>query len=286
MDSTATVIEAQVDWITAVRLADASQREMAELAVELLRHERGRGAVQQAARILGYHGWNCGRVYYGGRRDSTILRLSGALADERFDDIRACSDHFTRIDLAVTTRLDPPTTELAKERRHALESRPKGEGFQANWRLVETNAKGDTLYIGSRSSQFFARLYDKQRESANPYYNACWRWEVECKQGAARAAAGGVSGATDRRTFVGATVRDHFARRGVQPVWSTDGDRLHGKAWAGVADLDRHTAYFQRVIRPLMEKYRGTTGYARLLVTLGVPEALAAQAAAASGLSA
>lgn len=286
MDSTATVIEAQVDWITAVRLADVSQREMAELGVELLRRERERGAVQQASRILGYRGWNCGRVYYGGRPDSTMLRVSGALADKRFDDLRACSDHFTRIDLAVTTRLDPATTELAKERRQALESRPKGEGFQTNWRLVETSAKGDTLYLGSRTSQFFARLYDKQRESANPHYDACWRWEVECKQAAARAAAGGVSGATDRRAFVGAAVRDHFARRGVQPVWSANGDRLHGKAWAGLADLDRHTAYFQRVIKPLMVKYAGTPGYARLLVTLGVPEELAAQASAASGLSA
>lgn len=286
MDSTATVTEAQVDWITATRLSDVSQREMGELGVELLRLEKERGAVRQAMPFRGYKGWQCGRVYYGGRKDSTILCVAGSLADERFQDLRSCSDHFTRLDLAVTTRLDPPSAELAKERRYALEEGTKGRGFRAGWKLIETSAKGDTLYIGSRRSQFYGRLYDKQRESGKPVYAACWRWEVECKQAAARAAALDVAGAPDRRAVVGAKVRDYFARRGVQPVWSANDSRLHGKAWAGEPDLDRHTAWFQRTLKPLMEKYRGTPGYQKLLVTLGVPEELAAQASAASGLCA
>lgn len=285
MDYTVSLLESQVDWLTATRLADADRQPMTELAVELLRLEHEGGSPRRQWGREGYKGWTAGRVDFGHRPDSSILRVRGKLSHERFDDCRAVSDHFTRLDLAVTARYDPFTDELAKEKKDGLEGAIARRGFKTAWDFHESSKEGDTLYLGRRSSQFFARLYNKQRESGQPYYESCWRWELECKQAAASNAGSGLARAPDRTAYIQSVVRKHFTKRGVPADWGEDGDELHGRAWFGEPDLTRHQAYFRRTLAPLMAKYRGTPGYGLLLQTLGVPESIAAQAAAASALS-
>lgn len=285
MDYTVSLLESQVDWLTATRLADADRRPMTELAVELLRLEHEGGSPRREWGREGYKGWTAGRVDFGHRPDSSILRLRGKLSHERFDDCRSVSDHFTRVDLAVTARYDPFTDELAKVKKNGIELATAPRGFATAWDFHESSKDGDTLYLGRRSSQFFARLYNKQRESGQPYYDACWRWELECKQAAARNAGRALAGSTDRTALIQSVVRKHFEKRGVPADWGSGDHELHGRAWAGEPDLTRHQAYFERTLAPLMAKYKGTPGYGLLLQTLGVPPHLAAEAAAASALS-
>lgn len=285
MDSTVDITESQVDWLTATALTDVPVTRLTKLATALTADERRAGNAIAKWGHQGYKGYHCGHLEWGIRGDSAIIRLWGKLADERLDDVREASDHFTRVDLAVTTRVEPFNEELAKEKKGELEQRERGRGFQAGWDFRETSRHGDTLYIGSRSSQFYARLYNKQRELDIPAYKSCWRWEVECKQAAAGNAVAALTRFPDRQSYIRSAVHQHFSRRGVQPIWHADGDALQGAGDAGEPDLKRHARWVERAIRPMLDKYRRTPGYELLLKALGVPDELAAQAAAAAELS-
>lgn len=274
-DNSTTVQDSQVDWLTATALEGRSWYEVSDLAVELLHRERERGNVRNQWSHQGYKGWTCGRVDWGFRRDSAIIRLRGALSHDRFDDVARTTDHFTRVDLAVTTRHTPFDEDLAKGLAHGLDRNYACEGFRPTWELREHSSHGDTLYLGSRTSQFYARLYNKQRESRQSYYQSCWRWEVECKQAAARNAAAALAGAPDRRAYIQRAVHNHFAARHVPPSFLSDDERLPGASYPGPVDTRRAIAFLGHTVAPLMEKFRGTQAYPTLLQALGLDETTA-----------
>jgi len=88
----------------------------------------------------------------------------------------------TRIDLAVDIKDGLLTPDyLRGEYVNGLY-----EGRQREWALM-TGGKGATLYIGSRSSEKYLRIYDK---AAQMHEDGAWlRIELECKGEAAKAGA-------------------------------------------------------------------------------------------------
>jgi DNA relaxase NicK len=68
-------------------------------------------------------------------------------------------------------------SEVADKHRKSLQSRPY------KMRLIDGKGDGDTLYLGSRSSALFTRIYDKEREQlTDEGYKSSLRYECECKE--------------------------------------------------------------------------------------------------------
>lgn len=132
----------------------------------------------------GYAGSRIGAVGWGARQGGAILQVSGPGAEEAI----ACAppwDNCPRLDVALTMWMPEDIPDLAArllpfsdERRRHCGGRP--------WALRHINGAGDgdTLYIGSRSSAVFVRIYDKWRESEYcDDWRYAWRVEVEYKEG-------------------------------------------------------------------------------------------------------
>jgi len=83
--------------------------------------------------------------------------------------------HFTRLDMAVTVLFSQPQPCV----RELLATLPADKH---NYTIIQpANDEGGTLYIGSRRSDVFARLYDKGAELRTLPGRLLWRYEVELK---------------------------------------------------------------------------------------------------------
>ena len=104
----------------------------------------------------GYDGYQGEGFRYGMRNEEGIVILSGLRASEDWQEFAVKARRCTRIDLAVTVTL--------KEKDTGLASRLYRSGVErndANLGYVERSIGGSTLYLGSRTSERYGRLYDK-----------------------------------------------------------------------------------------------------------------------------
>lgn len=130
----------------------------------------------------GYYGTDFGVVQVGRGPQGCILQCSGSRAAA----VRELAPPWTgvpRVDVAVTVwyKRDPGGELEMMADGSAAASRDAGG---AAWRVshIRGYGSGDTVYLGSRRSEVFCRIYDKGRESEGKagYENAL-RYEVEVK---------------------------------------------------------------------------------------------------------
>lgn len=180
----------------------------------------GLGSIPKPWSWNGYSGWQCGQLNVGERYDGTILKLSGVMAHKWLSAGLPVGHNMSRCDIALTVwGISEQSREIALHSdqgdvyRKNLRSRP------FKMRLIDGKGDGDTLYLGSRSSQQFVRIYDKEREQPdNEDYKNSLRYECECKERLAfdsyqRCVSGGYSPASCMAVLVGL-----LARRGIYPL--------------------------------------------------------------------
>lgn len=153
-------------------------RERAEQIAEL---EGKQGHLEKSwSHVGGYAGFKVGGLHYAEGVQGGIIVLAGSTSNQYYSRvIDIC--RASRIDLAVTITLSR-TMALAKMCYAA-----DRQNNQTKRTLLQGSDGGDTLYIGSRTSPQFGRLYDKGVQSATDAAGMMWRYEVEYKQAAARA---------------------------------------------------------------------------------------------------
>ena len=168
----------------------------------------------------GYTGWQCGQVCVGERADGSIVRLTGKAAHDWATDKLPTGHNVSRLDIALTVwGVSDQSKEIAlhsvraDEYRKGLRSRP----FDV--RLIDGFGDGDTLYVGSRTSEQFVRIYDKERSpNGGSEYKTALRYECECKEQLAlrayqRCVSNGYSAASCLSVLTGL-----LDRRGIVPV--------------------------------------------------------------------
>lgn len=138
---------------------------------------------------LGYYGETCNGVSYGSGPQGAIFQVSGW----RASDVREMGlpyDGIPRCDIQATLWF--PQDEPGLGARVADRSaKASGTMRGGRWkvRYIDGKGDGDTTYIGSRSSDSFLRIYDKQRESGDHEgYAYAWRFEAETADEKAREA--------------------------------------------------------------------------------------------------
>lgn len=160
----------------------------------------------------GYAGISFGPLSFGTRHDGTICRVSGGAA--------AYLDQFglwgawrcSRLDAQVTFVPDNEGPDAYILRQVGLANSHKRSlpGRTAGVRHIRSFGDGDTLYVGSRSSDRYLRVYNKSIESAaEPIYAGTVRVECEFKGPLAVAAYGRIVDALDpNRTAYGLVVAE------------------------------------------------------------------------------
>lgn len=249
-----TIIESRLDWLTLTAITQTKRDGLFSLGQELVRLEEGRGEDRKPWQWKSYGGWMTSHVKVGRREDSDIVQLGGALADEWFDILYRFSDHCTRIDLCVTVQTQEQDDGVVKR----AEAEALDFKLYHNRKIEIETRKNDgverTLYLGRGVSDLYARLYDKALESGEPFYQRCWRYEVEVKGEPAQRTANWLHSAGDRPNRVRHAVYQHFARRGVEPIFGSVGGEVYLRATRPTTDTASRLSWLATQVRPALDK--------------------------------
>jgi DNA relaxase NicK len=130
--------------------------------------------------------------------------------------------HVSRLDLQVTVwnPQDGGATGVLAEQNARDFKKRGGKGNNRQIRHIADDEDGYTLYIGSRSSASFMRLYNKGAEAKDAYYTGSWRYEVETHNVVATAAAIELAmGNVSIELSIIATVATYCRERGLFVPW-------------------------------------------------------------------
>ena len=173
-----------IDYLTCSYEPSAVDGALDELIDATIVSERSKGNFVKPWSGYGYSGLKVGQFHCGERPDGRCVMLSGELAHESWARFAATASNVSRLDIEVTGRCGrQPAAEIARLLRAARgfsppTGRPRKVGLRREW------PQGMTLYLGSRQSAVYMRIYDKGAESGDDYYAGCVRIEAELKKGA------------------------------------------------------------------------------------------------------
>lgn len=239
------VVSSGVDWLTATAPSDGRDVGLLRFANDLIDGQVNLGEKVRPWQWMGYSGHQSGQVAYGTRKDGTILRLSGDVAHSEWEHAVKRAQTVTRLDFEVTCRYDPPNPTIATKALRQLMRWRQGRQRAPQVSQVQVNGETQSIYLGSRTSERYARLYDKHRETRDPRFAGCWRYEVENK---------GSYGANLARVLLAeprwrGAIRDHvfqhFKRRGHIPDFSPKVDKPVLLATRQAVDRARRLKWLQ-----------------------------------------
>jgi hypothetical protein len=211
---------AGVDWITATSQHGESRWNMTEYA----RNERTRlmdsGETIKQAYRLGYDGWSTDGFFYGQREGGTICIASGAVADRVHRSLINVADNISRLDLQVTVATPTERPHLARQAYECVRSGSPAKVKVRNATIINTHPQGETLCIGKRASDRYARLYDKASETQSGPARSRWRYEVEFKRRASTAVARDLLGRETSQAMALDIVHRFFDSHGVAPIFT------------------------------------------------------------------
>lgn len=257
-DHSGSVIESQVDWLTVSAHGEVSAGRMLDYARSLAKEEVRRGARRRPFRLMGYEGEHIGRIEYGQRDNaSALLRLIGESAAENLDQSLSLADTVTRVDLATTWRADPPDEYMGRNTYALAEL-----FYRANPKAARPSFTGDsdggfTCYLGSRESQSYLRVYNKEAEciakgddEGVERYRACWRYELECKASLAGAMAHTVAERQDRPDYVREYLASFLDAHGIAAPFVTGAPMSLLKGFRRRADAESRLRHLARNVKP------------------------------------
>jgi DNA relaxase NicK len=175
------IIDSGIDWIT-LSFTDQKRGQIALTKASLLfQQEHSAGDDKHTWNLFGYEGFRCGGIRFGTRYDSALIQLSGPLAQQHWNEFLPLSTNCSRLDLQVTARYDLESSSIiARHYKTAVRGYRKTSGSKKVTLLRSTDGSS-TIYIGSRLSERFGRVYQKDRESRLEHYQNSVRYELELK---------------------------------------------------------------------------------------------------------
>jgi len=187
-----TLIDYGIDYITMTFAPEAMDTNSVWRAANdlLLGDEEYRNLAQPAVK-LGYVGLKSGVLFVGSREGEIMVECSGSYSERVWDKLFDTRCNVARLDVQVTIRVEKEPEkhgDYCKGRAIAYNDlQPKVKQRKIRW--IQDIDDGYTLYIGSRKSEYFIRVYNKAAESLDEFYEKCWRYEVQLKNRSAKQAA-------------------------------------------------------------------------------------------------
>lgn len=156
-----------------------------------------------------------------------LVQMSGDYSLKLWLNFVNVADNVSRIDIKTDCELTSGEWEqLGKYYYdHLQENYSGGRGYTL---VMGKSGKGQTLYIGSRKSDQYGRVYDKSAETGR-VAGKLWRFEVEYKRKYAKGVADRLAEIANEETpsvlgeAINATLYDWFDKRGVPPIFDRKG---------------------------------------------------------------
>jgi len=175
------ILDVSIDWFTAT-FTEGLKQNFAKAKCEKVMKEAEAGGLERSyTNRLGFVGERVDGFFYGLRGDSLMVIGSGATADIQAPFFLGLAEKCTRLDLAATLHDGDTGRDWTVIAYNQCKRDGRISSGQMKTHRIEGSPDGRTLYIGSRSSDRFVRIYDKTAESKGAYPPRTWRWEVEYK---------------------------------------------------------------------------------------------------------
>lgn len=168
-----------VDYLTATARDRDAGAKLHSYASGLFRWEAETGNTPRPWSGSGFSGWQCGQVQISTRDVEVMVRLSGDAAARWWRKTAELSENVSRIDLQGTIIIPGDVTRrIDRHRREALRFSKKLK-YVPIVRWIQDARGGYTLYLGSRESYVFGRIYDKWQRDQLDHFKGCVRFEAQ-----------------------------------------------------------------------------------------------------------
>jgi hypothetical protein len=254
MDTARSSVYPGVDWITLTTNTPKDGADAWSRAGELLELARAAGDKIRPWGAHGYRGLSAPHFRIGRLAESTLIELSGELADSHWRDFYPYAKNVTRFDTKVDVTFPREVRDLAIQAFHAP---PKkiGKRFPPIQKHLWVNsAGGQTAYIGSPNSQKMGRLYDKHLESRGEYPPNTWRYELQTRRDASCFGARLLYCADDVPGFIKSYVSSFYARHGVTPWFKSDGVDLPSEPRKCPTPMPATLRWLERGVAPVVRR--------------------------------
>lgn len=243
------VVSSGVDWLTATAPRDGRDVGLLRFADGLIDGQVNMGEKVRPWQWMGYSGHQSGQVAYGTREDSTILRLSGDAAHDEWEPAVQLARRVTRLDFEVTVKYEPPDETIGTKAYRQMMRWRQARARAAQVSQVQVNGDTQSIYLGSRTSERYARLYDKHRETRDPRYAGCWRYEVESKGSYGANLARALLQHPRWRGAIQEHVFQHFKRHGHTPPFAAREPDARLLASRSAVDQARRLKWLQEQVQ-------------------------------------
>lgn len=271
-------LETNIDYLT---VTSDSWQAITGLANEVLRYIPNLEN-EREFHWMGYKGYcytgESGHIAWGVKPGYGLVQMSGECSDRvmrRLDAFHLERYKCTRLDIAVTVllkRSKPLVDEAIKDWEEGT------KGFSA---ILKSNGEGGTLYIGSRTSDQFGRLYDKGAEIMSRLrkddYPLCqmWRYEVEYKRSRAKAMRERISHIIGEgkplNEYIIQTVYEWFLRRGVVPAFHQLGKHYNiVQVDTRITNTQKTMDWLNVQVRPAIARVAREKELIEILLALGI----------------
>jgi Replication initiation factor len=264
------LISAGVDYLTATAYRGSKSDPFEALGHRLIEAQARIGHEVRTWKGSQYHGTLTDGVIRGVRHDTHIIRLSSDMAHEHWQDVVALANNITRIDCEVTFELMKPRPRILRENEALAYRATTGRGRRREIELRATRTRGDTLYLGRRQSEVYARFYDKGREMKTQVAGKLLRQELEFKGDRAKTVATTLSAVPCHVTECAAIVSTYMERCGLQTV------RRCAPATMGARGMSRSKPvklrWLEQAVRPSISRLLAAGQLQNVLDALGLSE--------------
>jgi len=265
-----------IDWLTCTWQAD--DRASASHLQRVIDFERillQNGNLQEHTQWQGYYGRKTGSFFVGERTDGFCVRVSGSTAHPAFTSIYRPGMHVSRLDVAVTVWLQPASANvglnaLSDARLSKMSGKAKNPATITHY---ESDDGGFTLYIGKRTSRVYARLYNKEVESKDAYYEGAWRYECELHNATATETAVELHYSLfPLEEAICSAVWAYWNAKGVKPLFDTFASGLEiVLPRREETTIERSLSWLESQVRPTVARLMEAGYTSRVLAALGLP---------------
>lgn len=271
MSRKSTVVGVSVDWVTVTTQDEGKGLNWYELFLaHKKKFDKGKPLVHQWSNPW-YSGARCeGLIWAQSEQLGYIMIAQGPPAGDLHRRLIPAASNVSRIDVQVTVELAKPWTRLAKQvYEHSLETKR----LKTSW--IQNSRSGQTVYIGSRNSDQFGRVYDKGVQAGvgkDP--GTFWRYEVELKKPRSMVFAEslmsieepGKSEAEEIQSFV----HKWFYSRGVKPVFNAKSGRLIAEVGRRVTSKEQKLTWLRTQVRPTFQRLMAEGHGKDAMVAVGI----------------
>jgi len=278
-DASVTAVSCGVDWISAtLGREELDNQTWLYDCLHALSEVQALGNTYKRRSLLGFDGWESGGCFVGSNDTMHYAQFAGKYANDAYHMMEHPKLHVSRLDVQLTVQYD---VELIKEGRYQYaRSIHHNKGLPEHRRrkihLYAGSDGGDTVYVGSPSSDNRGRIYNKAKQSNEQAYERSWRYEVVLRNEHAlhlyRRLPSEVATATK---LILSYVLNWYSERGIDVLGVEFGrENTIAPPKQPTSDVDRKLRWIRNQVVPTIRKL-AELGYAEELMEV-IAEAIAA----------